>query len=212
MKQQPILPLDQTLNLQGFRHVAGCDEAGRGPIAGPVVAAAVICPQPSSHPYIDDSKRMSAKQREDAYMWIVEHASAYAIEIIDVTTIDRINILEASRLGMKQALRHLPLPFDYVLTDAMELDASFQPYKAIIKGDQQSFVIACASILAKVTRDRLMLELDARFPQYGFAQHKGYPTPFHLHALEEHGILPSIHRMTFGPVKQRLAPFDLFAK
>jgi ribonuclease HII len=210
MKYQPSLPLDATLYQQGYRHVAGCDEAGRGPIAGPVVAAAVIFPQPSQHPYIDDSKKMTKNQREVAYTWIMEHATSYAIEVIDVATIDRINILEASRLGMKQALSKLNVRFDYVLTDAMELGQPFQPYQAIIKGDQQSFVIACASILAKVTRDRLMEDLDLQYPVYGFAQHKGYPTAHHLRMLKVHGVISKVHRLTFGPVRNVHSHLSLF--
>lgn len=202
MKQQPTLPLDATIYQQGYRFLAGCDEAGRGPIAGPVVAAAVILPQPKDHPFIFDSKKMTSKQRDIAYTWILHHAVSYAIEVIDVPTIDRINILEASRLGMKQALLRLDVRFDYVVTDAMPLGKEFEPFKAIIKGDQQSFAIACASILAKVTRDRLMDQLDELYPHYGFAKHKGYPTADHVKALTNYGVIPSLHRLTFAPVKQ----------
>lgn len=199
------LPFDQTLREAGHAFFAGCDEAGRGPIAGPVVAASVIIDERLPHPYIDDSKKMTTIQRNLADVWIREHAIAYAIQVVDVTTIDKVNILEASRFGMMQSLDALHHAYTYIVTDAMKLPARFGPHQALIHGDAQSFTIACASILAKVHRDAIMDELDQQYPHYGFAQHKGYPTSMHRQALLTYGIIPGVHRVTFSPVRQLLA-------
>ena len=202
---KPIkLPFDATLRAKGYHFIVGTDEAGRGPIAGPVVAAAVIIDERVEHPYIHDSKQMTEAQREKAYTWIVDHAVAYSIAVIDVATIDRINILEASRLGMMQAIDALNHGYDVIVTDAMALPSRYGHHIALIKGDTQSFSIACASILAKVTRDRIMHELDQQWPQYGFANHKGYPTAYHVQRLRTLGVLKDVHRVTFSPVRQLL--------
>jgi len=201
MKKKPEFSLDAHYLSQGYRLLAGTDEAGRGPIAGPVVAAAVLIHPHPDAPYINDSKKMTEKERDHAYAWICEYAVSYAIEVIDADTIDRINILEASRLGMMRSLDCLSPHPDFIVTDAMKLPEKYAPYAAVIRGDQKVFAVACASILAKVTRDRIMVELDHQYPGYGFAAHKGYPTPMHLDALSRLGILPHVHRTSFSPVK-----------
>ena len=183
----------------GLKQVAGVDEAGRGPLAGPVVAAAVILDRDRRLKGVDDSKRLTPAQRERLFEQILERAPGLGIGIVDPQTIDRVNILEATRLAMYEALGKLAPRPDLVLIDALRLPALAVSQKPLIKGDRRSASIAAASIVAKVTRDRLMLEADARFPEYGFARHKGYPTREHLAALEKHGPCP-IHRRTFHGV------------
>jgi ribonuclease HII len=183
----------------GLKQVAGVDEAGRGPLAGPVVAAAVILDRDRRVKGVDDSKRLTPAQRERLFEQILERAPGLGIGIVDPQTIDRVNILEATRLAMYEALGKLTPRPDLVLIDALRLPALTLRQKPLIKGDRRSASIAAASIVAKVTRDRLMLEADARFPEYGFARHKGYPTREHLAALEKHGPCP-IHRRTFHGV------------
>lgn len=180
--------------------IAGCDEAGRGPLAGPVVAAAVIMPSDFQNEEVNDSKKLTDKKRRKLFEIIKENAIAYAVAIIDADTIDKINIYEASRLGMETALRNLNHKYDMVLTDYMPLLHEQVNVEAIAKGDAKSFNIACASILAKVTRDDLMIELDKKYPEYGFKKHKGYGTKQHLEALEKYGAIPHIHRQTYAPV------------
>jgi len=186
----------------GFRMVAGVDEAGRGPLAGPVVAAAVILNAPPGEPLIEglnDSKQLSAARREALYPLIMEKALSVGVGIVDATEIDRINILQATIVAMKQAIAGLSASPDFVLLDALTLPDFLIPQKGIIKGDASSASIAAASIVAKVTRDRMMDELHQRFPQYGFNVHKGYGTRLHLDRLREHG--PSdIHRKSFRGV------------
>ena len=167
--------------------IAGCDEAGRGPLAGPVVCAAVIMPKDFQNEVVNDSKQLTDKKRR-----VVE---------VSADKIDEINIYEASRLGMELALRNLKHRYDMVLTDCMPLLHEIVPVEAIVKGDAKSFNIACASILAKVTRDNIMIELDKKYPEYQFAKHKGYGTKIHLEALEKYGAIEHIHRKTYGPVK-----------
>jgi len=183
----------------GLKQVAGVDEAGRGPLAGPVVAAAVILDPNRRVKGLDDSKRLAPAQRERLFEQILEHARGVGVGIVDPQTIDRVNILEATRRAMYEALGKLTPRPDLVLIDALRLPALACPQKPLVHGDSRSASIAAASIIAKVTRDRLMLEADARFPEYGFARHKGYPTPEHLAALEKHGPCP-IHRRTFHGV------------
>lgn len=189
---------ERELAALGCRFVAGLDEAGRGPLAGPVVAAAVILGD-WRHERINDSKKLTPKAREFLFDEIRAHAVAHAVAIVDVAAIDRINILEASRLAMRQALAGLSPAADGVLADAMVLGTGF-PERSLIHGDALSVSIAAASILAKVTRDRLMLDYDAVWPEYGFAAHKGYGTARHMAALAGHGPCP-IHRKSFTPVR-----------
>ena len=185
---------------QGYGIIAGTDEAGRGPLAGPVVAAAVILPELLVIPGLNDSKKLSARRRELLYDEIVDKAVAVAWSSVGPATIDRINIYAASRLAMVQAIASLDRHFDLVLSDAMPLPDLVAPCIPIIHGDALSASIAAASIIAKVTRDRIMGEMDRQYPQYGFGRHKGYGTVEHLTALKKYGPC-SIHRQSFAPIK-----------
>ena len=182
---------------KGYRFIAGLDEAGRGCLAGPVAAAAVILGD-WRHPEINDSKKLSPKKRETLYAEICSRALAWAVGVVEAETIDAINILQASRLAMRQAVHALSPEPDAVLVDALTLDIA-QPQEALVHGDAVSISIAAASIIAKVTRDRMMAEYEAKFPGYGFARHKGYGTELHLEALERLGPC-ALHRKTFTPL------------
>ena len=195
-----LLKYEKKLYQEGFNLIAGVDEAGRGPLCGPVVAAAVILPHNYKLPGLNDSKQLSEKKREEFFAILKEEAVSYGIGIVDAKTIDEINILEASRLAMNIALDNLKIKPDYILTDAMKLNRDV-PVLPIIHGDALSLSIAAASVLAKVTRDHLMYELDQKYPQYGFKDHKGYPTKKHLENLAKYGILDN-YRLTFKPVKE----------
>ena len=182
---------------KGFDLICGVDEAGRGPLAGPVCAAAVILPRDLEIEGLNDSKKLSDKRRRTLYDIITEQAIAYGIAMVDEKTIDEINILQATFLAMRQAVEQLSVKPSLALVDGnREPDFGDVPVQTIIKGDSLSANIAAASILAKVTRDRFMEEQDAIYPQYGFAVHKGYGTQAHYAALREYGPCP-IHRMTF---------------
>ena len=194
----------------GGRHAAGVDEAGRGPLAGPVVVAAVILPADYWRPGLNDSKQVPSDIRERLHEAILADALAWSIQVVPVEVIDEINILRATHLGMREALRALSPAPDLALVDGWPLPDCPMPQRNLIDGDTLSASIAAASILAKVHRDRLMMELDARYPGYGFAQHKGYSTPEHLAALHRLGAC-SIHRRSFAPVRacaQCELPFD----
>ena len=180
---------------KGARYIAGMDEAGRGPLAGPVVAAAVVMPLDEIIAGVDDSKKVSEKKREILFEKIKEKAIAYKIVAVDEKVIDEINILEATKKAMKECVAGLSVPPDVVLVDAVKLDLGV-PSQPIIKGDALSYCIAAASILAKVYRDRLMAEYDALYPAYGFLKHKGYGTKAHIDAIKANGPCP-IHRRTF---------------
>jgi len=190
------LDFERTLWKDGLQYVAGIDEAGRGPLAGPVVAAAVIFPPETMIEGVDDSKKIPEKKREELYSIIMEQAVGIGIGVVDHTTIDRINILQATHRAMETALQQLQALAQYVLVDGNSFGKSDVPYKTIIDGDALSFTIAAASIVAKVTRDRMMREYDKKFPEYGFAQHKGYGTRFHREAILKNGLC-EIHRRTF---------------
>ena len=182
--------------LQGYTYIAGMDEAGRGPLAGPVVAAAVIL-DPENPVYgVDDSKKLSPARRQALKKEIEEKAVAVSVGMADVETIDRINILEATKLAMKRAVEGLAFTPEIVLVDAVKLDLARLPEVPIIKGDACSYSIAAASIVAKVTRDHQMIELDKVYPEYGFARNKGYGTAEHIEALRKYGPCP-LHRRTF---------------
>jgi ribonuclease HII len=183
----------------GHRYIAGVDEAGRGPLAGPVVIAAVILPNNYNNDLINDSKKLTQKQRSELYGEIIKNALAYKIVTIDEATIDKINIYQASKLGMINAIKALKHPLDLVLTDAMPIGELKVEVVSLIKGDSKSISIAAASILAKVTRDELMNNLHKIYPQYGFDKHKGYPTKAHLAAIEKYGIT-KYHRLSYKPV------------
>lgn len=177
--------------------ICGIDEAGRGPLAGPVVVGAVILPKDSFIEGVNDSKKVSEKKREKIYEQIISEAIAYGVGIVDQKTIDEINILNATKLGLKLAIEQMKVKPDLILVDALNsIDTCGIPYKSVIKGDAKHYSIAAASIIAKVTRDRIMLEWDKVYPDYGFAKHKGYGTSAHISAIKEHG--PCIlHRKTF---------------
>jgi ribonuclease HII len=186
-----------------LERVAGLDEAGRGPLAGPVVAAAVVLRPGGVIGGVDDSKRLTPEERARAFEQIERHAMAVAVGIIDARTIDRVNILEATRLAMRQALDALEFTPELVLTDWVTLAGLPCPQKNLVRGDQRSATVAAASIVAKVTRDRIMQEADREFPLYGFGRHKGYPTEEHRWALARHGPCP-LHRRCFHGV----SPFE----
>lgn len=187
---------------EGYQYIAGTDEVGRGPLAGPVVASAVIMPRGCYIEGVTDSKKLSSKKRKALRVEIEKKALSIVTVFIDEKTIDQINIYEASRLAMQQAVKGLHPQPDLVLSDAMPLHMEIENLP-IIKGDEKSFVIGCASIIAKEIRDEYMDILDKRYPGYGFAQNKGYPTKVHQEALQTQGVLP-IHRKTYGPVARLL--------
>ena len=182
---------------KGYKCIAGIDEVGRGPLAGPVVAAAVILPKDALIEGVNDSKKLSEKKREKLYDDIINNALAWGVGIVDHTVIDEINILNATRKAMKLAIEDLKVKPDFILIDAeKKVDTDGIPYLPIIKGDALSISIGAASIIAKVTRDRMMREYDEIYPQYGFSGHKGYGTAKHIAAIKEYG--PCIlHRKTF---------------
>jgi ribonuclease HII len=181
---------------KGAKVIVGVDEAGRGPLAGPVVAAAVVLPEGIIIEKLNDSKKLTAKKRQEIYEVIVEKAVDYSIGIVDEKCIDEINILNATKKAMKIAISNLSIRPDIVLIDAVKLNDISVKQVSIIKGDALSISIAAASILAKVTRDKMMVEMDKIYPQYGFAKHKGYGTKAHIEAIKKYGITP-IHRLTF---------------
>jgi ribonuclease HII len=181
---------------EGVTRVAGVDEAGRGPLAGPVVAAAVVIAPDRRIRRLADSKLLRPEQREALFAVIQERALAVGVGIIDHTTIDRVNILEATRLAMVQALQGLAVPPDFVITDFVALPGLACPQRNLVDADMRCATVAAASIVAKVTRDRIMVELDQQFPEYGFARHKGYATPEHLAVLQRIGPC-LLHRRSF---------------
>lgn len=193
---------------RGATLVAGVDEAGRGPLAGPVAAAAVIFPSHWGESGFDerlrglnDSKQLTETQREEFFSILIAHPEVrFAIAVVDAATIDRINILQATHHAMNEALVQLQPQPEHVLVDGRPVKSIRLPSTAIVKGDARSYSIAAASVLAKVTRDRMMLEFHEQFPAYGFAEHKGYGTPQHLAAIARHGPCP-IHRRSFAPLK-----------
>ncbi len=182
----------------GFEVLAGIDEAGRGAWAGPVVAAAVIMPPEAYHPLVTDSKRLTLARREELFEWVSHHAVAVGIGSVPAPTIDRLNILRATFVAMQEAVTDLSVQPDFLLVDGRDYPFTNRHGTALIKGDLYSFTIACASIIAKVTRDRMLIEYDRRWPQYGFARHKGYGTVRHREALAREGPLPQ-HRLSFVP-------------
>lgn len=184
-------------NHKEIEFICGIDEAGRGPLAGPVVVASVIMPRESMIEGVNDSKKISEKKREELYDKIIDEAISYGVGIIDQTEIDEINILEATKKGLTTSLKELTLKPDLILVDALKgIDTLGIPYKSIIKGDALCYSISAASIIAKVTRDRIMRQWDEIYPQYGFEKHKGYGTAAHIAAIKEYGLCP-IHRRSF---------------
>jgi len=191
---------ENDLAIYGLRLVAGVDEAGRGPLAGPLLVAAVILPGEVYIPGLNDSKQLTPSRRAAIYAAVKAVAVAVATCVVDVDLIDRLNIYQATVYGMREAVRKLAVPPDAVLIDAVPVDGLPVPIFPLVKGDTLSASIAAASVVAKVERDRLMEAMDSTYPGYGFKIHKGYPTPSHLAALERLGPCP-IHRKSFAPVK-----------
>lgn len=189
--------IDKSYFKKGYNYICGIDEAGRGPLAGPVVVAAIIMPKDSMIEGVNDSKKVSEKKREKLYELIIEEAISYSVGIVDQNEIDRINILNATKAGLTEAVRTLKVKPELILVDALtNIDTCGVPYQSIIKGDAKSYSIAAASIIAKVTRDRIMREWDKVYPQYGFEKHKGYGTAAHISAIKENGLCP-LHRLSF---------------
>lgn len=196
---------ERAARARGCLIIAGIDEAGRGPLAGPVVAAAVVLPADRSIGGVFDSKQLTAQQRNLCFDLIQAHAEHIGIGVVDHAEIDRINVLQATYRAMRIAVSRLGAKPDFCLIDGSPIRSFGHPHECIVEGDCKSASIAAASIIAKVTRDRLMCEYDALYPEYGFARHKGYPTPEHLECLERYGVC-AIHRKTFGPVARRMSP------
>ena len=202
-----LLVYEKELYKEGYHLICGTDEAGRGPLVGPVVAAAVILPENFELEGLNDSKQLSEKKREKFFPIIKEKAIAYGIGIVDAKTIDEINIYEASRLAMKKAISEMKVEPDYVLTDAMPIPDYPIPVKPIIHGDALSLSIAAASVLAKVTRDHILYELDKKYPEYELKNHKGYPTKRHLELLRKYGPTKE-YRFTYKPVRDLISKGD----
>ena len=204
----PTLEYEHELRQQGYQTIAGVDEVGRGPLAGPVCAAAAILPHDFHHPVLNDSKKLSERQREKVYEDLInDDRVIWCYKFIEVEEIDRINILQASQKAMRLAVKGLKLKADAALIDGLPVPRFPVPQKSLVKGDSLSFSIAAASVIAKVKRDRLMHELAKKYPQYGFEKHKGYGTALHLEALRRHGPTP-IHRRSFAPVSQLTLDLD----
>ncbi len=199
-EEQRLINLKQyenELRNKGYKYICGIDEAGRGPLAGPVVVASVIMPENSMIEGVNDSKKVSEKKREKLYDLILEEAISYGVGIIGQDEIDDINILNATKKGLTVSLKELTQKPDLIIVDALtNIDTLGTPYESIIKGDAKCYSISAASIIAKVTRDRIMREWDKVYPQYGFAQHKGYGTSAHISSIKEYGPCP-LHRKTF---------------
>ena len=198
MEDLDLLKYEKELYKEGYELIDGTDVGGRGTLCGPVVAAAVILPKNYKLEGLNDSKQLSEKKRDKYFEIIKKDAISYGISIVDAKTIDEINIYEASRKAMLEAISKLDVTPDFVLTDAMPLPMDNS--KAIIHGDALSLSIAAASVLAKVTPDEIMYELDKKYPEYGFKSHKGYPTKKHLENIKKYGILDN-YRLTYKPVK-----------
>ena len=202
-----IKKIEEEIYLKGAQSIAGIDEAGRGPLAGPVVVACVVMPRDSMIEGLNDSKKVSEKKREKLYDEITQEAIAYGVGIIPQEEIDRINILNATKEGLTLAIKEMEKDLkekqrsfekpEIILVDALtKIDTDHIPYRSIIKGDAKSYSIAAASIIAKVTRDRIMRQWDEVYPMYGFAKHKGYGTAAHIAAIKEYGLCP-LHRRSF---------------
>jgi ribonuclease HII len=195
-----IYEYENKLYSEGINFIGGVDEVGRGPLVGPVVASCVVLPKDFVLEGLTDSKKLSEKKRELFYSYIKEHALGIGIGIVSAKEIDRINILEATKLAMKKAIDDIDCQIDYLLIDGNMKFNFDKPYLSIVKGDSKSISIAAASVVAKVTRDRMMYELEKEYPQYEFGKHKGYPTKHHIELLKEYGIIEE-YRKSFGPVR-----------
>ncbi len=195
-----LLEYEKDLYKQNISLIAGVDEVGRGPLVGPVVAAAVILPQNYQLTGLTDSKKLSEKKRNTFYEILQKEAIAIGIGVVDPHTIDEINIYQASKKAMLKAIANLQVKPEHILVDAMPLELDI-PSTSIIHGDALSLSIAAASVIAKVTRDKMMYELDKKHPEYGFKNHKGYPTKEHLEAIKKYGVFAD-YRFSYGPVKE----------
>lgn len=200
-----MLDYEQKLFKEGYSLICGCDEAGRGPLCGPVVCACCILPPNYQNEMINDSKKLTEKKRKILFEEIKNKALYYHIVSISPEEIDKINIYEASRKGMSEAIKHCGVVPDYILTDCMPL-FGFEgiPQENLVKGDAKAMCIAAASILAKVTRDQIMEEIDLKYPEYNFKKHKGYPTKLHLELLKKYGPIKGLYRYSYKPVKDAL--------
>lgn len=205
MKEKELLRLQNLKKIEEeiysknekIKYICGIDEAGRGPLAGPVVVASVIMPHDSMIEGVNDSKKVSEKKREELYEKIIEEAISYGVGIMDHNEIDEYNILNATKMGLTNSLKELTVKPDLIVVDALnKIDTLGIPYKSIIKGDALCYSISAASIIAKVTRDRIMRQWDEVYPMYGFQKHKGYGTAAHIAAIKEYGLCP-IHRKSF---------------
>lgn len=204
MEEFDLYKYEKELYSNNVKYIGGVDEVGRGPLIGPVVAACVVLPQDFVLEGLTDSKKLSEKKRNKYYEYIKENALGYAVGCVSPEEIDEINIYEASRKAMIIAINEVrkQLPLEHVLIDAMPIDIDI-PTTSIIKGDAKSISIAAASVIAKVTRDRMMYDLDEQYPEYGFGRHKGYPTKMHLEAINKYGLIDG-YRKSYGPVKEVL--------
>ena len=204
MEEIDLRKYEKELIEQGIHYIAGVDEVGRGPLIGPVVTACCVLPIDFTCPGLTDSKKLTEKKREQFYSIIKEQAIAYAIGMCTPEEIDQYNIYQATKIAMIRAIDEIrkQIPLEHVLVDAMPLELEI-PSTSIIKGDAKSISIAAASVLAKVTRDHMMYELDQKYPQYGFKNHKGYPTKKHLEAIHQYGLIPG-YRKSYGPVQEVL--------
>ena len=204
MEQTDLYKYEKELYSNNIKYIGGVDEVGRGPLIGPVVAACVVLPKDFVLDGLTDSKKLSEKKRDKFYEYIKENAVAYAVGCVYPEEIDEINIYEASRKAMIIAINEVKkqIPLEHALIDAMPMDIDI-PTTSIIKGDAKSISIAAASVIAKVTRDRMMYELDKKYPEYGFGKHKGYPTKMHLEAINKYGLIEG-YRKSYGPVKEIL--------
>ncbi len=189
---------------KGFYHIAGVDEAGRGPLAGPLVCAAVIFSPSFRHALINDSKQLTDQQRRELFPFIMKHALSVSYQMIEPEMIDHLNIYSATQQGMMTVIQSLTIKPDFVITDAMKLPTLDIPYEPLIKGDTKALPVAAASIIAKVIRDDYMLQLHEQYPHFQFHLHKGYPTPLHLALLKRYGPLKFIHRFSYRPVQDAL--------
>ena len=197
-----LLSFEKELYNKGINFIAGVDEVGRGPLFGPVVAAAVILPKNYILEGLNDSKKLSEKKRNEYYEIIKRDAITIGIGVINEKTIDEVNIYEATKLAMREAISKLTVKPEHVLIDAMPLESEI-PTTSIIKGDAKSESIAAASVVAKVIRDSMMYEMDKKYPEYGFKNHKGYPTKKHIEAIKEYGLIDG-YRETFSPIKEMI--------
>lgn len=204
MKEKELLRLQELKKIEediyehgNVEYICGIDEAGRGPLAGPVVVASVVMPRDSMIEGVNDSKKVSEKKREKLYDEIIENAISYSVGIVDQKEIDRVNILNATKAGLTESVKGLKVRPDIILVDALKgIDTCGVPYESIIKGDAKCYSIAAASIIAKVTRDRIMRQWHEIYPEYNFIQHKGYGTAAHIAAIKEYGLCP-LHRRSF---------------